>query len=132
MTDKISLGTVGSLVTNPTSALNEINANFEIIQTAFDNTLSRDGTAPDQMEAALDMNSQQILNLPNPATVNSPLRLQDLNTFIGGGTISSLPAGGTTGQPLTKNSNNNYDAGWGNNVAFGTGHGIVDTNQNEQ
>lgn len=113
---KITLNNVGSLI-DATSAATTINSNSATIQTAFDNTLSRDGTGPNTMGTALDMNSKQIFNLPTPATANSPLRLQDLETFNGGGTISSLPTGGTTGQFLSKNSNTNFDAGWGNGVS---------------
>lgn len=112
---KITLNDVGSLI-DTTTAANTINANSDTIETAFDNTLSRDGTSPNQMLNDLDMNSQQIINLPNPATTNSPLRLQDLNTFIGGGTITNIPSGGTTGQVLAKNSNTNYDIGFRNSV----------------
>lgn len=108
---KITLNNVGSLI-DSTTAANTINANSATVQTAFDNTLSRDGTSPNQMESNLDMNNFQILNLPNPATADSPLRLQDLATFNGGGTISSLPAGGTQGTVLTKNSSTDYDISW--------------------
>lgn len=40
----------------------QINENFTIIQTAWENNLSRDGTIPNFMTADLDMNSNQILN----------------------------------------------------------------------
>jgi hypothetical protein len=40
-----------------------INANSEAIEAAIEKTLSRDGTSPNAMEAALDMNSNRILNL---------------------------------------------------------------------
>lgn len=102
---------------NQTTAVNAINANNAIVETAFDNTLSRDGTAPNQMAATLDMNGQQILNLPAPATPNSALRLQDLLTFNGSGTISTLPTGGSTGQMLSKNSATNFDVGWADESA---------------
>jgi len=113
---KIILSSVGSIQQNPTTAQTEINSNFSTIQTAFDNTLSRDGTSPNPMGADLDMNNQRILNLPAPITITEPLRLSDLNSFIGGGTIQSIPAGGTTGQGLVNNSNQNYDASWNNTV----------------
>lgn len=113
MTDKVTLAAVGSLI-DATSAQTVINNNTTAIVAAIDNTLSRDGTAPNQMQVPLDMNSQQILNLPAPTTNLSPLRLTDLNSFIGGGTISTVPVGGTTGQGLTKASNANYDMAWTN------------------
>lgn len=108
---KIILNNVADL-TSTTTAQATINANSATIQTAFDNTLSRDGTVPNPMLSNLDMNGYQVLNLPAPATTGSALRLQDLNSFIGGGTISTLPIGGTTGQVLAKNSNTNYDVKW--------------------
>lgn len=49
-----------------TSAVNTINNNFAAVETAMENTLSRDGTSPNQMGASLDMNSNRILNLPTP------------------------------------------------------------------
>lgn len=108
---KITLNTVGDL-TNFITAETVINNNSAAIEIASDNTLSRDGTTPNMMLSNLDMNSFQILNLPNPATTNSPLRLQDLNSFIGGGTIATIPAGGTTGQVLSKTSGVDYATAW--------------------
>lgn len=63
---------------NETTALNIINGNDTLLAAAFDNTLSRDGTAPNQMLSNLDMNSNQILNLPVPASDTSPARKIDL------------------------------------------------------
>lgn len=40
-----------------------VNANMALIEAAIENTLSRDGTVPNQMEAPLDMNSFRINNL---------------------------------------------------------------------
>src|SRR6266576_3284716 len=98
---KITLNNVASLI-DATTAANTINANSATIQTAMDNTLSRNGTQPNVMNAALDMNSNQVINLPLPATANSPLRLQDLNNFIGGGSVTNIPSGGNTGDALVK------------------------------
>ena len=39
------------------------NSNNELIEAAIENTLSRDGTTPNMMEADLDMNSNRITNL---------------------------------------------------------------------
>lgn len=123
---KITLSSVGSIQQNPTTAQSEINTNFSTIQTAFDNTLSRDGTAPNQMGASLDMNSNQILNLPTPTDNFNPLRLIDVTTLNGAGTInvSPVPTGGTTGQVLSKNSNTNYDIKWSNPGSGATSVGL--------
>lgn len=82
---KVVLNDVASLQ-NETTALAQFKANNDITETAFDNTLSRDGSIPNQMNADLDMNSNRILNLPAPLGQTEPLRLEDLNTFLGIGT----------------------------------------------
>ena len=50
-------------LSNETSATNTINANNAATEAAMENTLSRDGTSPNQMEADLDMNGNDILNV---------------------------------------------------------------------
>src|SRR6266576_3813179 len=111
---KITLQPVTNLQTS--SAATTINNNNSVVQTAMDNTLSRDGTSPNVMNAPLDMNSKQIINLPIPAASGSPLRLQDLSTFVGAGTVTNIPTGGITGQALTKNSNTAFDTTWANSI----------------
>lgn len=85
---KVHLTSLGSL-TNEQTALSNINTNTQAISDGFDNTLSRNGATPNVMNTSLDMNSHQILNLPIPSTRQSPLRLKDLEDFIGTGTIFS-------------------------------------------
>lgn len=60
----------------------KLNANNTLIQNAFENTLSRDGTSPNQMEANFDMNSHRILNLPAPTYGTDPMRLTDLPAYL--------------------------------------------------
>src|SRR6266576_4025944 len=136
---KVTLNGVGNLI-DATTDKNTINNNSQIIEDAFDNTLSLDGTAPNQMQSELDMDSHQVLNLPQPATADSPLRLQDLSTFVGGGTVTNMPSGGTSGQILAKNSSTNYDVHWiseasdltaGTNIAItGTSPATISTTAN--
>ncbi|HYT43233.1 MAG TPA: hypothetical protein VEP90_12920, partial [Methylomirabilota bacterium] len=66
---KITLNNVANLG-SWTTAQSTIDNNSATIQSAFDNTLSRDGTSPNYMNSQLDMNSQQIINLPAPSTTN--------------------------------------------------------------
>lgn len=47
-----------------------INDNLDALNDALENTLSRDGSAPNQMEADLDMNSNDILNAKDVKTDN--------------------------------------------------------------
>lgn len=77
MTDKIVLSNIASFQ-NDSSAVAGYTANNTALTTALDNTLSRDGTSPNQMSASLDMNSNRILNLPTPASTTEPLRVQDV------------------------------------------------------
>ena len=80
-------------LTNEQSALAALNSNYALLETFSDSVLSRDGTTPNQMTADLDMNSNQILNLPEPISATEPLRLQDLASFLGGaGSIGTVQA----------------------------------------
>lgn len=99
---------------NQTTAVNTINANNATVTSAFLNTLALNGSQPNAMQANLDMNSNHLLNLPAPTSNNEPARLIDLANITSGGSVNlnPLPAGGTTGQFLTKNSNTNYDFSW--------------------
>lgn len=94
-----------------TTAETTINNNWAAIETAVEKTLSRDGTSPNQMTASLDMNSNQVINLPFPTSSNSPVRLRDvisLGTDVGIG----VPDGGNTGDVLAKASDDDYAVEW--------------------
>jgi hypothetical protein len=65
---------------NDTTAVNTVNNNFAAISTVFTDVLSRSGVSPNQMTSSLDMNNNQIINLPPPSTANSPARLIDVAT----------------------------------------------------
>lgn len=106
MTDKVVLSPVSSFV-NDTTAVSTVNNNMVAITTAMDNTLSRDGTSPNMMNATLDMNSNQIINLPPPSTVNSPARLIDV---VGNPTIV-IPGTGTSGHVVPFLDGNNTFSG---------------------
>lgn len=67
MAKKPTLTDLTSL-TNQTTVVNSINNNNTAIEDAFENTLSLDGSTPNSMLADLDMNGNQILNLPTPTT----------------------------------------------------------------
>lgn len=88
MTDKVTLNNLSLF---DTSILNTVNNNNTAIKNAMNNTLSRDGTFPNQMNAPIDMNSNRILNLPAPVNSVEPLRLQELINFTGGTGIVGPP-----------------------------------------
>lgn len=67
---------------NEQSAVDAINANMQAIADAIENTLSRDGTAPNALEANLDANNRRILNLPVPTNNTEPARHGDLEQYV--------------------------------------------------
>jgi len=59
------------------NTVQEINSELEKIATAQDEFVTRNGEAPNEMKATLDMNSNRITNLPAPNSPNEPLRFVD-------------------------------------------------------
>ena len=59
---KVAIRRLDSVTHNDTAATSLINDNFNSIQEALENTLSRDGTTPNFMDAELDMNGRRIIN----------------------------------------------------------------------
>lgn len=78
---KLTLLDVANLLGNPTSAANTLNVNNTRLETALENTLSRDGTSPNQMEADLDLNNNDILNVKT-------LQVSDLT--VGGENVQGI------------------------------------------
>lgn len=105
--NKITLQSVSSVDNTLIAAINN---NNNTLTAAMDNTISRDGTSPNQMTAVLDMNSNPIINIPFATSSNEPVALGQVTpntTFIpaltgdvtsGSFNGSSLP---TTLQPLS-------------------------------
>ena len=61
----------------------QINAELEKIEQAFENVLSRDGDAPNQMNAPIDMNGNKIVNVQTDITdPNSLVQRADLYTKV--------------------------------------------------
>lgn len=77
-------------LTDPASAqasqiLSNLAANNALVESAIENTLSRDGSSPNTMEANLDMNSNRVMNLPVPVNDAEPVRkaeFDDLETEL--------------------------------------------------
>lgn len=76
---KLTLTNVSNLA-NEGSAVSTMALNNAAIIASVENTLSRDGTAPNQMLADLDMNGHRILNLPIAISGTEPVTLNDLNS----------------------------------------------------
>jgi len=60
---KLNLDDVANISGAESTALSTINTNSDRIETALENTLSRDGTTPNTMSADFDMNGNDILNI---------------------------------------------------------------------
>lgn len=63
---KVDILRLDSVTNNDTTATLTINTNFQALQEAMENTLSRDGSIPNYMDADLDMNSYKIINAGAP------------------------------------------------------------------
>lgn len=92
---KLTLTDLASLA-NDTTAINAINANNTLIETALENTVSRDGTSPNTMSAILDMNSHKITNLTTP-TANTDAATKAYVDSAASGTVGPTGATGATG-----------------------------------
>ena len=57
-----------STITGGYGSVDTINTNFSAIVALIDTLVSRDGTSPNTMTATLDMNSQRLINLPDPVS----------------------------------------------------------------
>lgn len=75
------LDDVGSLA-NTTSARAVINSNSQKIEDAFANTLSRDGSAPNQMEADFDLNNHYLLNVADPVNEADGVNLRSVRPLV--------------------------------------------------
>lgn len=60
------------------SVLTKFNSNNQKIEDGFDNTLSRDGSGPNTMEADLDLNSHRVINLAAPTNNTDAARWVDV------------------------------------------------------
>src|SRR5215467_7116263 len=120
MSVNVNLAQLSNL--NSTSILTQSNSNFSTIETALQDAVSRSGGSPNNMTAALDMNNNQIINLPAPSTVNSPARLIDVvsNPSI------TVPGTGTSGHVVPFLDGNNT---WSGTNTFNSTVSIPFTNQ---
>lgn len=79
----------------------KINSNNAAIETAMENTLSRDGTGPNQMNANLDMNGYKVSNLAAPTAASDAARLVDLTNSYN---LQAAPSPvGQSGKALVSN-----------------------------
>jgi len=78
---KLTLSTIQGQYASTT----ELNDNFDLIEAALENTLSRDGTSPNTMSTDLDLNSQDINNAD---VVNANSLIVNGVSIVGGDTLT--------------------------------------------
>src|SRR5712675_1262009 len=82
-------------LTSPTSGYNTAvteQANNDAIVAAIENTLSRDGHTPNQMNTILDLNSNRIINVGAPTGSTDAVRYIDITTPFASVTNITAPA----------------------------------------
>lgn len=78
---KLTLSDLANITGNEQSAITTINNNNAAIETALENTLSRDGTTPNSMSADLDMDGNDIINVGS-LTMDSEVVLASVTPYI--------------------------------------------------
>jgi hypothetical protein len=108
---KLTLNTIGSRY----GSIDALNDNSNLIEAALENTLSRDGTGPNNMESDLDMDSNDIINVGDlsvgslringqpvsPGTVNYTGMVKQTIVATSGQTVFNLTT--VSYAPLTNN-----------------------------
>lgn len=80
---KVDIRRLDSVTTNDTTATQLINENFEALQEAIENTISRDGTTPNFMDADLDLNSYKIINAGTPINNTDVITKEYFDEYVG-------------------------------------------------
>ena len=81
---KVDIKRLDSVTKNDTTATEQINDNFQALQVAIENTVSRDGTVPNYMDADLDLNSYRIINAGAPVEGKDVVTLEYFEEKAGG------------------------------------------------
>lgn len=77
------------------------NTNASRIETALENTISRDGSAPNNMQTNLDIGDHRIINVGAPVNLNDAVRLQDILDVTAGDFVVAADWGDIVDKPST-------------------------------
>src|SRR5882672_6209369 len=75
---------------NESTTITALKSNNDVTEIAMENTLSRNGLAPNQMLSNLDMNNYKVINLPDAVTDQEPAtysQLKSIPAVISAGTV---------------------------------------------
>jgi hypothetical protein len=89
---KVNIKRLDSVTKNDTTATEQINDNFKALQAAIENTVSRDGTVPNYMDADLDLNSYRIINVGDPVGERDVVTLKYFEEKAGGAVEAAAEA----------------------------------------
>lgn len=138
---KLTLSDLSSL-TDETAAIAAINANSALIETALENTFSRDGTSPNTMSTQLDMNSNKITNLATPTagadaatkayvdSVSSVADIGDLTELVNDAEAAATAA--EAAQTAAETAAGTLDGTSTTSLAIGTGSKVFTTQSGKQ
>src|SRR6266576_3538502 len=79
---------------NESTAVTTLKSNNDLTEIAMENTLSRDGLAPNQMLSNLDMNNYKVINLPDAVSDQEPAtysQLQSATAAVTAGAVLDAP-----------------------------------------
>ena len=82
MTNKVELNTLTQVVHKEQAFLTALNENFVRLQQAINDTVSRTGVVPNQMEEVLDMNGKRIVNVGAALEDNDALTKVYINELV--------------------------------------------------
>lgn len=82
MTNKVELNELTQVVHKENAFLVALNENFRRLQQAINDTLSRTGVVPNQMEEVLDMNGKRIVNVGDAEEETDALTRRFINGLI--------------------------------------------------
>lgn len=112
---KLTLNAIGSRY----GSIDALNDNSDLIEAAFENTLSRDGTGPNNMEVDLDMDSNRVINLRDGINNQDAATVRQVNAIVAAastGIVASLKErqDATSGQTVFNLSSIEYVPGSNN------------------
>lgn len=87
---KVQLTDLSSLA-NETTAIAAINANNAAVEAGFNNTISRDGTSPNTLEADIDLNNFRIYNVMQVPSSDSDVATKYYVDYVTGNSSDSVP-----------------------------------------
>lgn len=80
---KVDIKTLDSTTANDVTATKTINDNFEALQNAIEDTISRSGKVPNYMQTDLDLNHNKLINLADPKEDRDAVTLKYVKDTVG-------------------------------------------------